>query len=140
MIAKRSMEGESIINQQENNESFEELVEDSNVLEDTDQDENENTCQEQSESAVVERETDTNRCDQSTSESQPVNDNDTSTAPDSAKEAPTGFEVHQQLTTSGSKRTQESLVQSSSETPNPKRAKSGYKWKTQEELDELYTP
>ena len=65
MIAKRSMEGESIINQQENNESFEELVEDSNVLEDTDQDENENTCQEQSESAVVERETDTNRCDQS---------------------------------------------------------------------------
>lgn len=145
MIAKRSAEGESIINQQEERsitEIFEELGQDSNVVfEDRDQEENENTCQEQSESAVIERETDNSRCDQSTSESHPVDGNDIRAVVDGVNEAPSDYAVGQQMTTSGSNRRQESLVQStSSETPNPKRAKSGYKWKTQEELDELYTP
>lgn len=147
MIAKRSAEGGSIINQQEKNlvpEIFDNgnvVIEDSHmVFEDTDQEENQSTCQEQSQSAVVKREMDMSRCDQSTSESHPVYDSDTSATPNRAKEAPTDFAVRQQMTRSGSKRRQESLVQSSSEAPNPKRAKSGYKWKTQEELDELYTP
>lgn len=144
MIAQRSMEGESVINQQENNpvtESFEELVEESGVMtEDTNQEETGNTSQEQSESSVVEGEMDTGRCDQITSEGHPVDDNTTSTVPDRTNEVPTGFTVPQQVTTSGSKRSQESLVQSSSEKPSPKRAKGGFKWKTQDDLDESYSP